>query len=99
MSQKTANLGKAGPALPRVGFGAMTLDGLYGAVEEGAAAGALRHAAELGMMIDTADAYGGGENERRIAKALSGMREDAFIATKFGIVFDEKEKGAEFPTG
>ena len=99
MSQKTANLGKAGPALPRVGFGAMTLDGLYGAVEEGAAAGALRHAAELGMMIDTADAYGGGENERRIARALSGMREDAFIATKFGIVFDEKEKGAEFPTG
>ena len=95
-------LGKNGPALPRIGYGAMTLDGLYGAVDEAAAAQVLRHAAELGLMIDTADAYGGGANEKRIAKAI-GARENAFIATKFGIVFDENEQGkaggAELPTG
>lgn len=94
-----ANLGKNGPAIPRVGFGAMTLDGLYGAVEEQDALGVLQHAAELGLMIDTADAYGGGANEQRIGKAISGKRDGAFVATKFGIVFDEKEQGAELPTG
>ena len=101
-AMKQAYLGNNGPALPRVGFGAMTLDGVYGAVEEDAAAEALRHAAELGLMIDTADAYGGGENERRIGRAVCagrGRRECAFIATKFGIVTDENENGAELPTG
>lgn len=95
----TATLGKNGAALPRVGFGAMTLDGLYGAVEEDAAIGVLRHAIARGLMIDTADAYGGGENERRIARAMAGKRQDAFIATKFGIVFEEGVAGAELPTG
>lgn len=96
---KTAHLGKDGATLPRVGFGAMTLDGLYGAVDEKAAIDVLRHAVGLGLMIDTADAYGGGGNERRIAQAVAGDRGNAFIATKFGIVFDENEKGSELPTG
>jgi len=99
MKHNSASLGKNGPSIPRVGFGAMTLDGLYGAVEEDTAVGVLRHAVESGLMIDTADAYGGGENERRIGRAVSGNRESAFIATKFGIVFDENETGAELPTG
>lgn len=34
---KTAPLGKNDPATSRVGFGAMTLDGLYGAAEKDAA--------------------------------------------------------------
>ena len=99
MKHNAANLGENGPSIPRVGFGAMTLDGVYGAVEEDTAVGILRHAVESGLMIDTADAYGGGENERRIARAVSGNREHAFIATKFGIVFDKNETGAELPTG
>jgi len=93
------SLGSGGPILPRIGFGAMTLDGLYGAVEEDAAIGVLRHAVDCGLLIDTADAYGDGENERRIGRAISGNRENAIIATKFGIVFDPSETGAEVPTG
>lgn len=92
-------LGKNGPPLPRVGYGAMTLDGLYGAVAPEDAQAALQRALDNGMMIDTADAYGGGANEERIAAAIAGRRADAFLATKFGIVFGENESGREFPTG
>ena len=92
-------LGNNGPVLPRVGYGAMTLDGLYGSVDADDAKAAILRAVENGMMIDTADAYGGGANEERIAAAVAGRRDDAFVATKFGIVFDENETGREFPTG
>lgn len=95
----TQPLGKNGPVLPRLGYGAMPLDGLYGGIDPAGAQTVLHRALDRGMMIDTADAYGGGANESRVAEAVSGRRDDAFIATKFGIVFDENETGREFPTG
>ena len=97
--QPARPLGTDGPVLPRVGYGAMTLDGLYGSVDADDAKAAILRAVENGMMIDTADAYGGGANEERIAAAVAGRRDDAFVATKFGIVFGENETGREFPTG
>jgi aryl-alcohol dehydrogenase-like predicted oxidoreductase len=51
------------------------------------------------MMIDSADAYGNGHNESLVAKALKSSTMDAFVATKFGIVFDENETSIEVPTG
>ena len=51
------------------------------------------------MMIDSADAYGGGHNEALLARAIADRRDRAFVATKFGIVFDEAESGRELPTG
>jgi aryl-alcohol dehydrogenase-like predicted oxidoreductase len=35
--------------------------------------------------IDTAQIYGGGENERLIAQLLAGRRDEVTLATKFGI--------------
>jgi aryl-alcohol dehydrogenase-like predicted oxidoreductase len=35
--------------------------------------------------LDTANIYGGGESERFIGEALEGRRDDAFLATKFGM--------------
>jgi aryl-alcohol dehydrogenase-like predicted oxidoreductase len=35
--------------------------------------------------LDTANIYGGGESERYIGEALEGRRDDAFLATKFGM--------------
>ena len=35
--------------------------------------------------IDTANIYGGGESERFIGEALEGRRDEAFLATKFGM--------------
>ncbi len=83
-------------SVKRIGYGAMGLEGYYGSAEESTAVNALQRAAELGMMIDTADAYGNGHNEELIGQALGNR---AFIATKFGIVFDESGDGGEVPTG
>ncbi|HET8708498.1 MAG TPA: aldo/keto reductase, partial [Pseudomonadales bacterium] len=60
----------------------------------------IRQALDEGIsMIDTADAYGNGHNELLVGRAIRGRRKDAFVATKFGIVFDEGETGTALPTG
>ena len=98
MIEKT-NLGKEGPLVGRLGYGAMVLEGYYGASDDDSAVKTLVHAIDAGMMIDSADAYGGGHNESLIDRALKASSSEAFIATKFGIVFDENETGTELPTG
>ena len=93
-------LGKDGPEVSAIGYGAMVLEGFYGSTEESDAIATLQHALDTGIsFIDTADAYGNGHNEELIARAIAGRREDAFIATKFGIVFDPDQQGTEVPTG
>lgn len=92
--------GKSGPAVACLGYGAMGLSGTYGASEDAQGIATIRHALDLGMnMIDTSDAYGNGHNEMLIASAIKGRRDDAFIATKFGIIVDEKERSTDFHTG
>lgn len=94
------NLGKTGPAIGCLGYGAMGLEGYYGASNDDGAVETIRRALDFGMtMIDTADAYGNGHNEILVGRAVRGRRNDAFIATQFGIVFDEKESGTELRTG
>jgi pyridoxine 4-dehydrogenase len=72
----------------RLGFGAMRLTGpgTWGAPkDQHAAKEVLRRALELGVnLIDTADAYGPGVNERQIAEALHPYPEELVIATKGG---------------
>ena len=95
-----AQLGNNGPLVGRLGYGAMVLEGYYGASDDSEAAQTIRHALDLGItMIDTADAYGNGHNESLISRALQGRRNDAFLCSKFGIVFDEKESSTDVPTG
>jgi aryl-alcohol dehydrogenase-like predicted oxidoreductase len=93
-------LGSGGPTVGAIGYGAMGLEGYYGTTEEDNAIAVIRHALDVGCsFIDTADAYGNGHNEHLVGRAVAGRRNEAFIATKFGIVFDEKESGTELPTG
>jgi aryl-alcohol dehydrogenase-like predicted oxidoreductase len=69
----------AGVQVPRVGLGTNRLTSAaehVAFVREAVAAG-LRH-------IDTAHLYTGGESERAIGEALSGVREDVVVATKGG---------------
>ncbi len=96
---KQEELGRGGPRVGRLGYGAMVLEGLYGGTDESDAIATLAHAIDAGMMIDSADAYGGGHNEMLVGKALRATATEAFVATKFGIVFDENESGTELPTG
>ncbi len=93
-------LGKEGPLVGAIGYGAMGLEGYYGPSNDEEAVGTIRRALDVGMtMLDSADAYGNGHNERLVARALEGRRENAFVATKFGIVFEEAEPATDLPTG
>lgn len=93
-------LGKDGPRVSPIGYGAMGLEGYYGATDENNALEVIRHALDEDCtFIDTADAYGNGHNEGLVGKAVAERRDEAFIATKFGIVFDPNESSTEVPTG
>jgi aryl-alcohol dehydrogenase-like predicted oxidoreductase len=51
----------------------------------------VRDALERGVsFFDTADAYGNGESERLLGRALRDRRHDAYIATKAGYIFRER---------
>ncbi|WP_114766680.1 aldo/keto reductase [Vibrio rhodolitus] len=90
-------------AVKQIGYGAMGLEGYYGASDDTQAVQTLVYAIEQGMMIDTADAYGAGHNEDLIKQALQQInpqnQQPAFIATKFGIVFEEDQTGSQLDTG
>lgn len=76
-----------GLTVSAVGFGAMALSGVYGETNEQDALATLNHAVDAGVtFIDTADVYGGGDNESLIAKLLAQRRNEVTLATKFGIV-------------
>jgi aryl-alcohol dehydrogenase-like predicted oxidoreductase len=93
------SLGKQGLQVSAIGYGAMGLEGWYGAIDEAAAVDTLRHALDIGVnFIDTADAYGNGHNEELVGRAIKGRRPDCIVATKFGIVFEPGIKGTEWPT-
>lgn len=69
-----------------IGFGAMALAPVYGAVDDAESLATLHRALDLGVtFIDTADVYGGGANEKLIANVLADRRDDVTLATKFGI--------------
>ena len=83
----------------QIGYGAMVLEGYYGPSDDKAAIEILVYAIEKNMMLDTADAYGAGHNENLIKQAIQQSTKDAFVATKFGIVFEEEQAGSQVDTG
>ena len=98
--KQNRKLGSDGPFVGAIGYGAMGLEGYYGNAEESEALEVIRHAIDAGCaFIDTADAYGNGHNEQLVGRAVADRRNEAFVATKFGIVFDPNETGTEVPTG
>jgi len=82
-----------------VGYGAMVLEGYYGQSSDADAINTLVHAINHNMMIDTADAYGAGHNESLIKQAIQQADKKAFVATKFGIVYEEGQGGSTMETG
>jgi aryl-alcohol dehydrogenase-like predicted oxidoreductase len=80
-------VGSNGPLIGAVGFGAMSLSGTYGDADDAESVRVVRAALDLGVnLIDTADVYGAGHNERLVGRALRGRRDEAFLCTKFGFV-------------
>ncbi|KAB1441634.1 aldo/keto reductase [Pseudodesulfovibrio senegalensis] len=89
---KFTTLGNSDIRISGMGLGCMGLSEFYGEpVTQAAADDLVAHALDSGVnFFDTADMYGSGHNERLLAHALKGRRDQAVIATKFGIV---REKG------
>ncbi len=78
--------GTSGVEASEVGFGAWTL-GLdwWGKVDPAEAARMVAKAVDLGVtFFDTADTYGAGAGEERLAEALDGRRDQVVLGTKFG---------------
>ena len=87
---KTRRLGKAGPEVSAIGLGCMGMAAFYGQPsDEGQATAVIHRALDLGVtLFDTAEMYGPHTNEIQLGKALAGRRDQAFIATKFGIGYN-----------
>ena len=85
--------------IQQLGYGAMVLEGYYGQSDDASGVDVLVHAIDQNMMIDTADAYGAGHNESLVNQAMQRAGRQAFVATKFGIVFEEGQTGSQLDTG
>ena len=78
---QTRRLGKDGPPVPVICFGALPLGGGMGMMPEEQAIATVNAAIDSGMtFIDTAEGYR--TSESRIGKAIKGKRHDLFLATK-----------------
>src|SRR3979490_2249293 len=81
----TRKLGKNGPAVSALGLGCMGMTGIYGEPNESESIATIHRAIDLGVnLIVTSDAYGAGANEELVGRAITGKRNRAFLATKFG---------------
>ena len=87
---KMRKLGRNGPEVSAVGLGCMGMAAFYGqASNETQATAVIHRALELGVtFLDTAEMYGPHTNELQIGKALADRRDNAFVATKFGIGYN-----------
>ena len=79
--------------LSAVGYGAMGLSHGYGACpDHKESIRLLKKSFELGCnFIDTAEAYGWGENERLVGEAFEGMRDKVIIATKLHLIGESND--------
>jgi len=92
MNKRT--LGKSGLRVSEIGLGCWQLGGDFGPVDDAHARDILQtaHDAEINFW-DTADVYGGGLSEQRIADFRAATGADVIVATKVG------RDGALFPDG
>jgi len=88
---KTRTLGQSGPEVGAVGLGCMGMAAFYGqGLDEDQATTVIHRALDLGVtLFDTAEMYGPHTNEIQVGKALADKRDKAFVATKFGINWNE----------
>lgn len=89
---ESIQIGHTGLSASRIGLGTWAIGGwMWGGTDERRSIDTIHAALDRGIaLIDTAPAYGQGESERIIGKALTGgRREKVLIATKAGISFGD----------
>jgi aryl-alcohol dehydrogenase-like predicted oxidoreductase len=84
MTLPARTLGTDGLTVGAIGLGCMSLSPIYGGLGDVDPSDVILSAVDQGVMLDTADGYG--PSEDLIGVALAGRRDEAIIATKFGIV-------------
>jgi aryl-alcohol dehydrogenase-like predicted oxidoreductase len=89
MNKTTSNpkrlLGSSGIEVSAIGFGCMSLSGVYGASDDAEGIALIHEALDRGItFLDTSDMYGFGHNEELVGKAIKGRRSEVVLATKFG---------------
>ncbi len=92
-------LGDSGLSSSVIGFGAWAIGGgavWGGTSDDDQSIQTIQAALDSGInLLDTAPAYGWGHSERLIAKAIEGRRDDALLATKCGLWWDDS-RGSYF---
>ena len=69
------SLGSSGLQVSALGFGCMSLSGVYGKSSDEEGIALIREALDRGItLLDTSDAYGAGHNEQLVGKAIAGRR-------------------------
>jgi len=94
---ETRKLGVNGPDLTTIGLGAWAIGGPWawgwGKQDDAQSIAAIRASIDRGVnWIDTAAVYGLGHSEEVVAKALEGMPQKVFIATKCGLAWDDRKR-------
>jgi aryl-alcohol dehydrogenase-like predicted oxidoreductase len=71
-------------------------DFAYGPADETEALATIGRALDLGVtFLDTADIYGLTENEKLVGRAIADRRDEVVLATKFGNVFRDGQRGVD----
>jgi len=95
---KTVALGTQGLTVSAEGLGCMMIAGHYGTADVTESMRVIEAAVDGGItLFDTADVYGGSQNEVFVGKALANVRDHVKITTKFG--FTRPGGGGKGPGG
>ena len=95
---QTRTLGTDGLEVSALGLGCMAMSGGYGdeAPDRDEMIALIRTAVDLGVsLFDTAQVYGPYHNEELVGEALAPVRDQVVIATKFGVIDEDGNRGPD----